>query len=216
MSVKIDSDKKLEIKKNYSLKKKKRKGIMKCLNSKQGYTLIELLTVLALISILTGVTVFTYKKTDITQTKKSLLRLARMFETKAASCVSSSGWQIDRKKADGTTETILPCNTKEKIGFDCKSPQCPALVVNDNALCLSIQKEISGNKYQIITRLTKTNPSFKPQFICGEVSSFLDITDPRFCKKSFKFGKDTNNNDIAIDGKKTLHGLMATDKDCKW
>ena len=179
---------------------------------------MELLVTVALMSILTGVAVVSVKRQDISQAKKDLKRSSMLFETKVANCVSSSGgWTVT--KPDGTT--FEPCydtvqaDNFTKLNYNCPAKATCKLHKNNLAFCLSIERTISNKKYQVITRLKKDSPAFKPHIVCGEVTSFLDITDIKYCSRSFKL-KDSAGALQTVSGKTTLHGLMGEGQVCPW
>ena len=154
---------------------------MKYLNQKKGYTLIELLTAIAIMSILAGVTVVTTRGQNLTQTKKDLKRSAMLFETKLATCASSAGsWTVAKTACYNATKATFfknlnytcPAQSDCKIHLKTDTNQTPNL---DKYICLSIERTISGGKIQVFARFETDSPGYNPIILCGAPTSFLAI-----------------------------------------
>ena len=98
----------------------------KCLKThawaNKGYTLIEILVTISLMSIIAGTTIITYKNQNKNQTKKNIEQSTRNFTANVANCVTSSGgWHITRTENKTQTQcTPNPPYTWVSADSECK------------------------------------------------------------------------------------------------
>ena len=125
------------------------------MKNKKGYTLTEILIVLSILGILTGIATVSYRGYILSVNKSNLKQAGIMFATAVNTCIQSMGkWEprtgIFPCKADNTTEL------KSKLDFTCPpDATCNPLMntTKDSTgkykykwYCLSIKKAVSGKK----------------------------------------------------------------------
>ncbi len=172
------------------------------MKNKKGYTLTEILMVLSILGILTGIATVSYRGYILSVNKRNLKQAGIMFATAVNTCIQSMGAWSPRPDV---TPPLLPCkadNTaelKSKLSFTCPPEATCQVHTNDTKkyYCLSIKKEVSGKKIQVITRLTYNNPS-DYQVWCGQVTTPLNLNDKN-CQQSESWTEtDENNNDAQV------------------
>ncbi len=185
------------------------------MKNKKGYTLTEILIVLSILGILTGIATVSYRGYILSVNKSNLKQSSIMFATAVNTCIQNNGsWIIHRytqgtetcpvDKADPCIE-MTPCkadNTAElrdKLSFNCPPDATCNTAVHGNPsrgpryqyYCLSIEKEVSGKKLQVITRVPWHNPSEPYQILCNEITgSYMPLGDSSCKKGSHKDLKD--------------------------
>ena len=183
-----------------------------------GYTLVEILVTIGILSIISGVAYVSYQDQTLRANKNDLKIHAELFASSVKNCIAISGkWAITLLKPDGTVPTEAevsqsqsqyiktPCEArgttqdaikddlKKKLDFTCPADaDCFTFTKINNAPrhryhCLSIQKEVSGKKLQVLSRVSYDDPS-NYQIWCGEnLSSYLRL-EGGTCKKSTRWG----------------------------
>ena len=190
------------------------------MKNKKGYTLTEILIVLSILGILTGIATVSYRGYILSVNKSNLKQAGIMFATAVNTCIQNNGGWIIHRYTQGTetcppgkTEPCIvmtPCKADEANNTDDDTNKlklkldftCPLGAIcktwaktkqNDNSknyYCLSISKEVSGKKLQVITRVAWHNPS-DYQVLCNEITgSYMDLSGPRCKKASHKDLKD--------------------------
>ncbi len=157
------------------------------MKNKKGYTLIEILMVLTLIGIVSGIATVSYRGYNFNIQERDLKLSGKLFANAVKNCIGIvGGWSVIR--SDGTT--ITPCKAddtaelKSKLSFTCP-PDATCDVHTQNSYkyyCLSISKTVSGKKLQVLTRIPYNNPT-DYQIWCGQVSAYLTLGG-KTCKKS--------------------------------
>ena len=157
------------------------------MKNKKGYTLIEILMVLTLIGIVSGIATVSYRGYNFNIQERDLKLSGKLFANAVKNCIGIvGGWSVIR--SDGTT--ITPCKAddtaelKSKLSFDCP-PDATCYVHTQTSYkyyCLSIQKEVSGKKLQVLSRVPYNNPT-DYQIWCGQVSAYLTLGG-KTCKQS--------------------------------
>ncbi len=169
------------------------------MNTNKGYTLIEILITLAMISVLSGIAYVSYQGYTLSVAKKDLKLNGKLFVDSVSGCVSVNGdWEITFLTPAGLpgTNKEKPCDThdsnpeKEKgklqsmLDFTC--PPGATCFTHTNGTthytCLEIRKEVSGKKLQIVSRVNGEKPS-EHQILCGEVSAYISLSDST-CQKN--------------------------------
>ena len=165
------------------------------MKNKKGYTLTEILIVLSILGILTGIATVSYRGYILSVNKRNLKQAGIMFATAVNTCIQSMGsWQ---PRSD--QPTLLPCkadNTaelKSKLSFNCPPDATCSTHTNSLSMpnphdkyryyCLDIKKEVSGKNLHIVTRVSYINPN-NYEIWCGEnpVSPF-NIKNDRVCRR---------------------------------
>ena len=184
------------------------------MKNKKGYTLTEILMVLAILGILTGIATVSYRGYILSVNKRDLKQSGIMFATAVNTCIQNSGgWTVHRYTQGaetcpaGKTDPCIemkPCKAekqpnqdethkqlKSKLNFTCPAganciPKEHGRPIKDQwrYYCLSIEKEVSGKKLQVITRVAWHNPS-DYQVLCNEITenNYMEIKNET-CKKS--------------------------------
>ena len=164
--------------------------------SKKGFSLIEVLVTLSILGIMTGIATVSYQGYKLDITKRELKNSGMMFATVINTCVRSmGGWQ--------PRQNIFPCKAetteelKSKLNFTCPVGATCDVHTHGNTTadryryhCLSIQKEVSGKKLQVITRVSYDNPS-NYQILCNKdesLTSFVPLVSAS-CKAGFGAGQ---------------------------
>ena len=181
-----------------------------------GYTLIEILTTMAILSILSCVAYVSYQGYTLSVHKKDLKTHAEIFARAVQNCISVNGkWSVRGLTQQGVPGAdITPCDTnvgdnieqenkklKSILDFTCPAKaKCHTHTQNNNT-CLYIQKEVSGKKLLVISRVNYNTRNV--QIWCGEDSS----TDPlppggRTCKDTPYIGNGKRLTDLDIGFKK--------------
>ncbi len=199
----------------------------KVMKNKKGYTLIEILMVLSILGILTGIATVSYRGYILSVNKRNLKQAGIMFATAVNTCIQSMGkWEprtgIFPCKADESNNQDDDTDKlKSKLDFICPIDAiCKTWAKNKqsdnskNYYCLSIMKEVSGKKLQVITRVPWHNPSEPYQVLCNEITgSYMDLSGPTCKKASQKKLKDKGfaKEIIKADGNKVVQIIP-----CQW
>ncbi len=191
-----------------------------------GYTLIEILVTIGILSIISGVAYVSYNDQVLRANKNDLKIHAELFASSVKNCISiNGGWSVGVLNSAGEPDgTIKPCNTddrtdpskekdklKSKLDFTCPADaECFTFTRtnknpddNKNFTCLYIEKEVSGKKLQMISRVQWSNPSYY-QILCGEVTAYVQ-KGPTTCKKS-------KHSHLVTAGLADANGI----KECNW
>ncbi len=201
------------------------------MKNKKGYTLTEILIVLSILGILTGIATVSYRGYILSVNKRNLKQAGIMFATAVNTCIQNNGgWIIHRYTQGaetcptGKTEPCIvmtPCkaeqkptqnNThaelKSKLSFNCPPDATCKPFAHGNPIrdswryyCLSISKEVSGKKLQVIIRVAWHDPS-DYQVLCNEITgSYINLSSPT-CKKGgpgalkpYGFAKEITKDD---------------------
>ena len=156
--------------------------------SRSGYTLLEMLIVLGLLSILSSIAVIQYRDSRQDTEKRNLKDSALLYATKIETCISVvGGWTKYQglcKEVSPTTPGTLSKQPSSKLKYTCPSGATCEFWSYDHTTstddtlryhCLSIKTEVSGKKLQVITLIPYDNPS-DYEIWCGEVSgTYQDI-----------------------------------------
>lgn len=176
--------------------------------NKSGYTLLEILLTVIIVSIIGAIATVSYRGYILTIEKKELKNLGVLFATTVNTCITKNrGWTRYRwTQGSETCPTIggetkkEPCiavmgckasnkaELKSKLNFTCPADatcnthtRAHTLEPKFRYTCLSIEKKASGKKLQLIARIPYENPS-DYQLLCGEMSSYVSL-GPKTCKK---------------------------------
>ncbi len=216
--------------------------------NKKGFSLTEILVALGLMGILGSIATVSYNGFILSTTKRALHDSARSFISAVNTCITvKGGWEIKRLTqygelpADCSTpsDCIKPClatteaELKKKLNYACPpGATCSAFEKTGDArnthqyYCLSIEREVSGKKIQVLARVQKDNPG-KPdgpgspgyQVLCGEVSDFVLLTGGS-CKKALLSGgpiKSKDNNPLKDKDNNKIHDITKVlKKPCEW
>ena len=177
---------------------------MATMNRKAGYTLVEILLTIGILSIISGVAYVSYQDQTLRASKNDLKIHAELFASAVKNCISiNGGWAIKLLDQSGapSNNIVTPCEAKgnnqtelkealkKKLDFTCPAEaDCFTFTKINNAPrhqyhCLSIQKEVSGKKLQVLSRVSYKTPG-EYQIWCGEnLSSYLRL-ESGTCKKS--------------------------------
>ena len=182
------------------------------MKNKKGYTLTEILIVLSILGIITGIATVSYRGYILSVNKSNLKQAGIMFATAVNTCIQSMGAWSPRPDV---TPPLLPCkadNTtelKSKLDFTCPpDATCNPLMNPDKDsngkykykwYCLSISKEVSGKKLQVLTRIPYDNPS-DYQIWCGQVSAYLFLGG-KTCKKSAGYRPAIGQSRVTLQSK---------------
>ena len=170
---------------------------MKRFKNSLGFTLTEILVGLGILGILTGIATVSYQGYIQGVEKKELKNAGILFANAVNTCIKAKGWTRYRWTQGGeqcpTSKPKDPCiavqdckattsaELKSKLNYTCpvaentqKKEGCFVYTRYDsnekhNRHCLSIQKEVSGKKLQVVVRVAYNNPS-DYQILCGEMS----------------------------------------------
>ena len=168
----------------------------------KGYTLMEILIVIGLISILAGISVVSYRSTINTVTLRQFRDQASLFLTSFESCMASSSWEVDHPSAGMT----YPCSTKDKMGYVCPPDASKCNDIKDSAndstvdhICLDLGQKIKGKNYQVYIIVNIENTA-KNKLVCKEfgTGAHADLL-PANCK---------------LDSSGNLIGVNAADNKC--
>ena len=174
----------------------------------KGYTLMELLLVVGLISIIAGISVWSYRPVVNTVTLRQIRDKASFFLTNFESCISSSGWTVDHPS--GTT--MYPCSNIDKIGYICPHEASECKVVKGptdgdtdaiNAvtehICLDLGQTVKGENYQVYIVIDITNVA-RNKLACKELGTGAHVS--------------LTAADCSLDSAGNLIGLAASDNKC--
>ena len=182
----------------------------KKLMSRSGYTLLEMLIVLGLLSILSSIAVIQYRDSRQDTEKRNLKDSALLYATRVDTCIKVvGGWPKYRNKRTGETcdhgKTQDPCKVMcKEVSSTTPSPKlnytCPAGATCEffthgtptrdvwRYHCLSIKKTVSGKKLQVVTVIPYDNPS-DYQIWCAELSGEYVRLAGHTCKASHPYGR---------------------------
>ena len=170
------------------------------MKNKKGYTLIEILMVLTLIAIVSGIATISYRGYNLSVNKKDLKLHGELFANMVKNCVYGfGGWQpnpgIFPCKADDTAQL------KSKLTFTCPPDATCQAHTNpgDKYYCLSIRKQVSGKKLQVLTRIPYNNPTDN-QIWCGEVSAYIP-EGGKTCKDSESYKPVGSSTRVTLQSK---------------
>ncbi len=147
------------------------------MKNKKGYTLTEILIVLSILGILTGIATVSYRGYILSVNKRNLKQAGIMFATAVNTCIQSMGAWSPRPDV---TPPLLPCKAddttelKSKLSFTCPPDATCQVHTNttDKYYCLSIRKQVSGKRLQVLSRIPYNNPTDN-QIWCGQVSAYV-------------------------------------------
>ncbi len=223
------------------------------LNSRLGWTIVEILVTLSLIGIIGGIATVSYKGSILDSTKKNLNNAGKLFASAVNSCVQTSGGKWEKKRFSKSTEscggkpepckefnpcevlspasptpsdlTALKNNLKKKLGWTCPpkatckthSKQHPEL--RHQYHCLSIEQEVSGQKIQVLVRISRNNTA-DYQIWCNhqELSTFVPLKGTT-CKRGggFSEGQARFSGVLDKDGNPVKGGLQSLlTSPCPW
>ena len=204
--------------------------------NKRGFSLTETLVALSIMGMLTGVATVFYRGYTVDTAKKDLKQSGLLFASSVSSCIQASGgWTVTRP--DGTA--IKPCNAtkkttpkatheelKAKLNFTCppEATCLPHETTGGNQsqpkyryYCLSIEKEVSGQKLQVMARVSRDTPSTY-EILCNDnLSSYVKLAIWS-CKSSYGSQSITDKDGNPIndkDGNK-ITKLNKILKKCDW
>ena len=160
--------------------------------TRKGFSLIEMLIVISLLSILFGIAFVSYSAYIKNATLSNMRKIAEAFPNVVNTCVTSSGWEVTRP--DGTL--VHPCNTLERLDFvcpiakkDCPNSGWPTTCCNlwvdpshtHSYICLDVRSELKGKKHQlhVVVHRGDTN-NYKVS--CAEISgTYTDLNTTADC-----------------------------------
>ena len=189
--------------------------------SKSGYTLLEMLIVLGLLSILSSIAVIQYRGTMLSSEKRELKDSALLYATRFDTCIKVLGGWTTYRSTKGTetcptgkTNPCIPENyckevpppenappktrstqPSKKLNYTCPAGATCEFFTHGNPApsfrrhCLSIKKEVSGKKLQVVTVIPYDNPSDYKIF-CAELSGDYRALGGQSCKRHHGY----NNN----------------------
>ena len=163
------------------------KGVMQ---KQKGFSLTEILVGIGILGIMGSIATVSYRGYILDVTKKTLKDSGTLFQVAVNTCVQGKrGWEIPRYTqgtetcSSGETDPCIktyPCNAttteelKKKLNYTCPAGATCRTHVHGNTqeskyryYCLSIEKEVSGKKLQVIIRVSYDNPSIY-QMLCGD------------------------------------------------
>ncbi len=174
------------------------------MNRTAGYTLVEILLTIGILSIISGIAYVSYQDQTLRTNKNDLKLHAELFASAVKNCITiSGGWKItlldsntgipDQAntatpcKAEGTPQKPLKDDLKEKLNFTCPAgAECQTHTEDANeSTCLSITKKVSGKYLQVLSRVSYSN-KYPSQIWCGTMTSesaYLTL-NRLTCKKS--------------------------------
>ena len=180
---------------------------MATMNRKAGYTLVEILLTIGILSIISGVAYVSYRGYTLDVNKKDLKLHAELFASAVKNCISiSGGWKIELLTPSGESggAPAYPCNThdndldkeKEKLksmlDFTCPADATCETYTHGNPgggdkfkyHCLSIKKTVSGKYLQVLSRVSYKTGAYQIWCKEGEASSDLVSLHDVTCKSS--------------------------------
>ena len=167
--------------------------------SKSGFTLLEILIGIGLLSILSSIAVVQYQGYILDVEKKELYNSSVRFASRVNACITSVGeWGVT--KPDGTKATPCKAETtaalKSKLNYTCPADSTCEFysrdhtTTTDNNLryhCLSIKNE--DKKLQVIILIPYDNPS-DYEIWCGEISESFFAIEGTNCQKAHGFDQE--------------------------
>ena len=179
-----------------------------------GYTLVEILLTIGILSIISGVAYVSYRGHTLNANKNDLKIHAELFASAVKNCIAINGgrWAITLLKPDGTVPTDAevsqyiktPCEArgttqkaikddlKKKLDFTCPADATCETYTHGNPgggdkfkyHCLSIKKTVSGKYLQVLSRVSYKTGAYQIWCKEGEASSDLVSLHDGTCKKS--------------------------------
>ena len=154
-----------------------------------GLTLLEILVVVALFSILMGISFVSYRTVTKGIKLKTLRQVAELFPNALGNCIASSGWEVTRP--DGTTAE--PCTDNDsatalkKIDYTCPEKAKCTFYHNDTDeyVCLNVHnKKIRGKGYEIHVIVNKNNRNDYKVLCSGKNANIASTTtlDDSICQ----------------------------------
>ena len=144
--------------------------------------MIELLVVLAIIGIVSGIALYSYNETNKKIILKDIHEVAKLFLVKSESCIRLAGKYYPCKiNNEAQLKTILgiTCPKHAKCTFAGRVHSTDNRMSNH---CISITREIQGKKYQLVASMNSAlNPVKKmrknPKIFCKEgITSYITLT----------------------------------------
>lgn len=163
--------------------------------ARRGFSLVEMLIVISLLSILFGIAFVGYSAYIKNVTLKNMRKIAEAFPNVVNTCVTSSGWKVTLP--DGTT-TVNPCDDLTKLDFVCPisadgcpnsgwTNKCCDLWVdpgNHSYICLDVRVEMSGKKYQLHVVVNRGDTNDYKISCAEEVPNYTDLNTTADCNPS--------------------------------
>ena len=179
------------------------------LKKNTGYTLVEILITLSILSILSGVAYVSYQGYNLNVNKKDLKTHAELFARAVQKCISVNGkWSVTGLSQAGVPDSpIKPCEAttpaelKSMLGFDCPAGATCETYTHGNTggddsfkyYCLSIKKTVSGKKLQVLSRISYKTSNYQIWCSGDDLSAYLELNNGT-CKESKGMG-----NNVKID-----------------
>ena len=173
-----------------------KKAKREILRSQFGFSLIEILISLAIMTILAGISTVSYRGYKLNITKKMLKQSGDLFASAVQTCIFNvGGWEYTPATGSPTTPCYAtsPTELQSKLNFTCPVDATCRAWSNLNPsqpldkykyYCLSIEKEVSGKKLQVFTRVAWHKPSVY-EVLCGEMqSSYMPINHQGKCRRT--------------------------------
>ena len=153
--------------------------------NKAGYTLVEILIVLSILSIIGGISTISYNKYIENFTKQDLHMAGKVFVRSVERCINAVGaWKVK----NNLNADIFPCkvldstNLKSAFKFTCpaKSDCKPKYNTTSEHYCLFIRTQ----NHSVVVRINTNNIS-EYSIFCGNIRFTQgDINIPGFCSKN--------------------------------
>ena len=177
------------------------------MKTNKGYTLVEILVTIGILSIISGVAYVSYQDQVLRASKNDLKIHAELFASSVKNCIAiSGGWEIELLTTAGEPGGApdYPCDThdndldKEKenlksmLDFTCPADATCETYTHGNPgggdkfkyHCLSIKKPVSGKYLQVLSRVSYKTGAYQIWCKEGEASSDLVSLHDGTCKRS--------------------------------